>query len=40
VTLGKSLELPFVTQRPWRVLPDDGEPAPHEVERPATYLER
>jgi sterol desaturase/sphingolipid hydroxylase (fatty acid hydroxylase superfamily) len=38
-TLAKSLELPFVTQRPWRLLPDDGEPAPHHVARPATYLQ-
>jgi sterol desaturase/sphingolipid hydroxylase (fatty acid hydroxylase superfamily) len=26
VTLRKSLELPFVPQRPWRLLPDGGEP--------------
>lgn len=40
VTLGKSLELPFVRQRPWRLLPGDGEPASHDAERPATYLQR
>jgi sterol desaturase/sphingolipid hydroxylase (fatty acid hydroxylase superfamily) len=39
LTLGKSLELPFVTQRPWRLLPDGGEPAPHDVEQPSTYLQ-
>lgn len=31
VTLGKSLELPFVPQRPWRLLPGDGEPAAHDT---------
>jgi sterol desaturase/sphingolipid hydroxylase (fatty acid hydroxylase superfamily) len=39
VTLERSLELPFVTQRPWRLLPGDGEPAPHAEDRPATLLE-
>ncbi len=32
VTLAKSLELPFVSQRPWRLLPDDGEPTGHSTD--------
>jgi sterol desaturase/sphingolipid hydroxylase (fatty acid hydroxylase superfamily) len=38
VTLGKSLELPFVPQRPWRLLPGDGEPAAHDTADAATQL--
>jgi sterol desaturase/sphingolipid hydroxylase (fatty acid hydroxylase superfamily) len=30
VTLANSFALPFGAQRPWRMFPDDGEPAPHE----------
>ena len=29
VTLANSLALPFGAQRPWRLLPGDGEPEPH-----------
>jgi sterol desaturase/sphingolipid hydroxylase (fatty acid hydroxylase superfamily) len=40
VTLAKTVTLPFVAQRPWRLLPGDGEPGPHEQSRPAGELER
>lgn len=39
VTLGKSIRIPFVRQRPWRLLPGDGEPATHTTDRPTTDLE-
>jgi sterol desaturase/sphingolipid hydroxylase (fatty acid hydroxylase superfamily) len=39
VTLKESLSLPFRAQRPWRVLPNDGEPIPHDRNRPAGHLE-
>jgi sterol desaturase/sphingolipid hydroxylase (fatty acid hydroxylase superfamily) len=38
VTLGRSLELPFKEQRPWRLLPGNGEPAPHPVVAPPDRL--
>lgn len=39
VTLGKSLELPFTAQRPWRLLPGDGEPEPRRsAARPGRLL--
>jgi sterol desaturase/sphingolipid hydroxylase (fatty acid hydroxylase superfamily) len=40
VTLAKTVTLPFVAQRPWRLLPGDGEPGPHEQSQPAGELER
>ena len=40
VTLGKSLELPFTEQRPWRLLPGDGEPSPHADMAPSYRLLR
>jgi sterol desaturase/sphingolipid hydroxylase (fatty acid hydroxylase superfamily) len=39
VTLGKALELPFVPQPPWRLLPGDGEPSRHEVPVSPTSLQ-
>jgi hypothetical protein len=39
VTLAKTVTLPFVAQRPWRLLPGDGEPGPHEQSRLAGELE-
>lgn len=39
VTLGRSLELPFVPQRPWRLLPGDGEPARQRPDSPDTLLQ-
>jgi sterol desaturase/sphingolipid hydroxylase (fatty acid hydroxylase superfamily) len=39
ITLGKSLELPFVRQRPWRLLPGDGEPARPDIHPRASRLQ-
>ena len=39
VTLRRSLELPFVPQRPWRLLPGDGEPGPRQVRSSPTVLQ-
>jgi len=39
VTLKKSIELPFGTQREWRLLAGNGEPGEHEQRRPAGELE-
>jgi sterol desaturase/sphingolipid hydroxylase (fatty acid hydroxylase superfamily) len=38
VTLGKALELPFLRQREWRLLPRNGEPAPHSADAPRDVL--
>jgi sterol desaturase/sphingolipid hydroxylase (fatty acid hydroxylase superfamily) len=37
VTLRESLELPFVPQRPWRLLPRDGEPRRLERDIPGGF---
>jgi sterol desaturase/sphingolipid hydroxylase (fatty acid hydroxylase superfamily) len=39
VTLKESLELPFVPQRPWWLLPDDGEPRRRERPRGSAKLD-
>ena len=39
VTLGRSLELPFVLQRPWHLLPGDGEPTRQRPDSPDTLLQ-
>lgn len=39
LTLRKSVRLPFVEQRPWRLLPGNGEPEPHRSSGPAGRLE-
>ena len=38
VTLGRALELPFLPQRAWRLLPRNGEPAPHSTDGPRDAL--
>lgn len=38
VTLGQSLELPFRPQRPWRLLPGNGEPTREAVALSDTRL--
>lgn len=40
VTLGKSVALPFTPQRPWRLLPGDGEPARREAPTQTQQLAR
>jgi sterol desaturase/sphingolipid hydroxylase (fatty acid hydroxylase superfamily) len=40
VSLGKALELPFLRQRPWRLLPGDGEPVRQQVNDVASSRSR
>src|SRR5918994_1653748 len=38
LTLGRSLEMPFRQQRPWQLLPGNGEPSPHGAVAPPDRL--